>query len=136
MKLAEMIKLGMKGFKPSDIKQINESGMSTDEIISLAESGYSITEVNELISMAGNDESLQPGNEALTDQHGPADPAGNEGDKQTDEYKQQIADQNAELEKLKKTLEAVQNQNSRKNLGSADPEDSEKQLQEIFKNIY
>ena len=33
MKLTDMIKMGMKGFKPSDIKQINESGISTEEVI-------------------------------------------------------------------------------------------------------
>ena len=36
MKLTDMIKMGMKGFKPSDIKQINESGIPTEEVIKLA----------------------------------------------------------------------------------------------------
>ena len=64
MKIADMIKLGVKGFKPSDIKTINESGIDTESIINLAENGYSVTDVSELISLAQTSaESLQPGNE-------------------------------------------------------------------------
>ena len=136
MNLIEMVKLGVNGFKPSEIKKINESGIATDDIISLAKNGYSADDVNELITMASQQTgSVQLGNDEHTEPSGPADPSGYESDKQA-EYIEKINAQEAELEKLKKTLEAVQTQNSSKNLGGAEPKDPRKDVQEIFKQIY
>lgn len=136
MKLADMIKLGMNGFKPADIKQLTGSGVSTDEIISLAKNGYSVSDINELISLSGNSEEVQPGNNGPTEPQGPADLPGNEGAKVEADYIEKINAQEQELAKLKSTLEAVQNQNAARNLGGADPEDPREQLQAIFKGIY
>lgn len=136
MKLSEMLKLGFKGFKPSDIKTINESGINTDEVIKLAESGYSIADVNELISLAGNDESVQPGNEAPADQQGPVDHAGSEGEESENNYNEKLSAQSQEIESLKAQLKAVQLQNSTRNLGGAEPKDPRKEVQEIFRQIY
>ena len=135
MNLAEMIKLGVKGFKPADIRKINESGIPTDQIIDLAKNGYSTADVNELISLAGESEEVQPGNNEKHEPSGPVVPQENEGDKQ-DDYKEKYETQAAELEKLKKSLKEVQDQFASQNLGPADPEDPRKQVQEIFKNIY
>lgn len=136
MKLADMIKLGMNGFKPADIKQLTGSGVSTDEIISLAKNGYSVSDINELISLSGNPEEVQPGNNEPPEPQGPADLSGNEGAKVEADYIEKINAQEQELAKLKSTLEAVQNQNAARNLGSAGPEDPREQLQAIFKGIY
>ena len=136
MKLADMIKLGVNGFKPADIKQLTGSGVSTDEIINLAKSGYSVADINELISLSGTDESLQPGNDGSADPDGPKDLPGNEGAGSENDYIEKIKTQEQELANLKKTLEAVQNQNASRNLGSADPEDPRQKVQEIFKGIY
>ena len=135
MKIAEMIKLGVKGFKPSDIKQINESGIGTDEIISLAENGYSAKDVNELITLAQESGAVQPGHDEPIAAQEPAQLSGHEGEK-TVYDNEEIKAKDAEIEKLKKTLEAVQNQNSSRNLGPAEQKDPREEIREIFKGIY
>ena len=136
MKLADMIKLGMNGFKPADIKQLTGSGVSTDEIISLAKNGYSVTDINELITLSGQAEEVQPGNDGHSEPQGPADLPGNEGAKVEADYIERINTQEQELAKLRSTLEAVQNQNAARDLGGAGPEDPREKLQAIFKGIY
>ena len=136
MNILDMVRLGVSGFKPADIKKINESGINSDDIISLAKNGYSAADVNELISMASQEaEKVQPGHDERADQQGPADPSGHEGDKEA-EYIEKLKAQEAELEKMKKTLEAVQNQNSQRNLGGTEPQDSLEKVHEIFKTLY
>ena len=135
MKIAEMIKLGVKGFKPSDIKQINESGIATDEIISLAENGYSASDVNELITLARESGAVQPGNDEPKAAQEPAQLSGHEGE-QAAYDNEELKAKDAEIEKLKKTLEAVQNQNSSRNLGPAEQKDPREGIREIFKGIY
>lgn len=135
MKIAEMIKLGVHGFKPSDIKQINGSGIATDEIISLAENGYSVSDVNELITLAQESGAVQPGNDEPKAAQEPAQLSGNEGEKAV-YNNEEIKAKDAEIEKLKATLALVQNQNSTRNLGPTEPKDPRKEIQEIFKGIY
>lgn len=136
MKIAEMIKLGAKGFKPSDIKELSGSGMSTDDVIKLAESGYSVADVKELISLAGSEENIQPQDTGADDQQGPADPSDNGGDNGRPDYKAMYEAQEVELVKARKSLETLQQQNSRRNLGGAEQKTSRDKVQEIFKNLY
>lgn len=140
MNIAEMIKLGVKGFKPSDIRSINDSGIETKDIISLAESGYKAADVNELIAFAkenaqptAEQPAVQPGSQEL-EPHGPADtPA--QGEEKPD-YDKQLTDQSAEIAKLKQQLAAAQKANSQQNLGSAEPVNPRSAVQEAFKQIY
>ena len=135
MKLTDMIKLGIKGFKPSDIKQINESGMPTDEVIKLAESGYSVSEVNELISLADKEPEVQPGNNEQNKPSGSvADSSGNEGEEAKNDKK--LQEQESEIEKLKQQLAMAQQANTQRNLGPADPQSAEDKVKEIFKQLY
>lgn len=137
MKLTDMIKLGVKGFKPSDIKQINESGIPTDEVIKLAESGYSISDVNELISLADKETGVQPGNNDAPDQHEPADEtSGNKGDDAGIENNRKLEAQEAEIEKLKAQLQNAQQKNTTQNLGPAKPVTNEAKVQELFRQLY
>ena len=135
MKLTEMIKLGMKGFKPAEIKQLNTSGIDTDEIIKLADNGYSLAEINELITLSGEEEKVQPGNEGEKEPVGPQETAGHKGEEQ-DDYIERINAQEKEIAELKKTLEAVQNRNASADIGKEEQIEPRKQLQEIFKSIY
>lgn len=132
MKLTDMIKMGMKGFKPSDIKQINESGIPTEEVIKLAENGYSVSEVNELISMADKEPEVQPGNSEQNNASGP-ESSGTEGEKTSEDI---VQEKESEIENLKKQLQAAQLQNTQRNLGSADPQSAEDKVKEIFKQLY
>ena len=133
MKIADMIRLGAKGFKPSDIREIGESGMSTDDVLKLAENGYSVAEVKELITLSGSEEEVQPGNEGPTDPSGPADPPGNDGAGKSED---KIKALEAELQKQTDALKAAQAANSQRNLGAPETMTAREQVQEIFKNIY
>ena len=132
MKLSEMIKLGLNGLKPADIKEINEAGISTDDAISLTKNGYSIADMKELITLAGTEEEVQPGNEVTTIQQGPAEPTENKGDNGNDD---KLKAQESEIEKLKTALKQMQEQNTTRNLGTVQ-EDPDQKLKEIFKGIY
>lgn len=137
MKIAEMIKLGAKGFKPSDIRDLSGSGMSTDDVIKLAENGYSVADVRELINLAGSEETVQPGNEEPTEQQGPAALSGNTGeDNGQPDYKETIKAQQDELDKLRRSLETLQQENSRRNLGGTEQKTSREKVQEIFRQLY
>lgn len=134
MKLTDMIKMGMKGFKPSDIKQINESGIPTEEVIKLAENGYSVSEVNELISMADKEPEVQPGNSEKNKASGPVpESSGTKGEKTSEDI---VQEKESEIENLKKQLQAAQLQNTQRNLGPADPQSAEDKVKEIFKQLY
>lgn len=136
MKITDMIKLGAKGFMPADIKELSGSGMSTDDVIKLAESGYSVADVKELISLAGSEETIQPTDTGAIDPQGPADPSDNAGDKGQPDYKAMYEAREAELEKARKSLETLQQQNSQRNLGGIEQKTSRDKVQEIFKNLY
>lgn len=135
MKIAEMIKLGAKGFKPSDIRELGASGMSTDDVIKLAENGYSVADVRELINLAGSEETVQPGNEEPTERQGPAALSGYTGEDQ-DDYKEKLKAQEDELARLRRSLETLQQENSRRNLGGAEPKPNREKVQDIFRQLY
>ena len=132
MKLSDMIKLGLNGLKPSEIKEINEAGITTDDAINLTKNGYSIADMKELITLAGDDEQVQPGNEEQKEPQGPAVSSEHEGDNGNDD---RLKAQEAEIEKLKTALKSVQEQNTSRNLGTLQ-EDPDQKLKEIFKGIY
>ena len=140
MNIAEMIKLGMKGFKPSDIRSINESGIETKDIISLAESGYKAADVNELIAFAKENAESKAEQPVVQPEKTEDNPQGHADHQDTGvdnvDYDKQLADQNAEIEKLKQQLAAAQRANSQQNLGGAEPENPRQKLQEVFKSIY
>ena len=140
MNIAEMIKLGMKGFKPSDIRSINESGIETKDIISLAENGYKAADVNELIAFAkenAKQTAEQPVVQPETSEDKPQEPAvQTEPGAGNVDYDKQLAEQNTEIANLKKQLAAAQRANSQQNLGSAEPVNPRSAVQEAFKQIY
>ena len=136
MNIVDMIKLGLSGYKPSDIKKLEGSGIDSDSIIGLAKNGYSVDDINELITMSKQSEEVQPGNNGQTAPEGPQELPGNKGEDKADKMEQLINEQSAEIENLKKTLEAAQRQNSTRNLGGAEPVDPRSAVQEAFKQIY
>ena len=96
--------------------------------------------MNELIAFAkenaqptAEQPAVQPGSQEH-EPHGPADtPA--QGEQKSD-YDKQLADQSAEIAKLKQQLAAAQKANSQQNLGGAEPVDPRQAVQNIFKEIY
>ena len=137
MGLADFIKLGSMGFKPSEIKGFKEQGIPTEQVVKLAENGYSVAEINELITLSGTDEQLQPGNGEQTPSAGPQVTPDNEGAKAEQQYKEQLEEMQKAKDELEKKLAAAQQANSSRNLASAaNMKTPREQVQEAFRGLY
>ena len=136
MGLADFIKLGSMGFKPSEIRELNKQGISTNEVAQLAENGYSVAEINELISLSGTDEKTTAGIQGADEQSGPIVPPANDGEKASADYKEALDAAQKEAEELKKKLLIAQEQNSRRNLGSVEQTTNREKVQEAFRGLY
>ena len=136
MKLTESIKLATMGFKPADIKRFGESEISTDEIIKLAESGYTVKEVNELITLTKEQNSVvQP--ETTVPTHEPESAPAPEGDHAAIDYKEQFETKSKELEEMKKQISGLQAELIHKDLsGGAQVPTPRQQFQEALKGLY
>ena len=137
MGLADYIKLGAHGFKPAEIRQFKEAGVSMDEVIRLSENGYSAADINELITLSGEGEQVQPGHEGEEKPHGPADASGHEGEEDKPDYKKEAEASQKEAEELKKKLADLQAKNSVRDLsGGATVKTAREQVQEAFRTLY
>lgn len=135
MDILKVIKLGTHGFKPADIKAINESGIDTDDVIKLAESGYSVNDVNELITLTKeeNTESIRRDDVAVVPDN--TDSIAREESKV--DYTKELAEKNAEIEKLTKQVSMLQNANAnRDRSGQLNIKSPRESLQEAIANIY
>ena len=136
MNLPNTIKLATMGFKPMDIKKFNESQISDEEIIKLAENGYSVKDVDELIASAQKEsETVQPEQTAPPEQE-PASAPDPQGDPASIDYKEKFEAQEEELKKLKQTISTLQNQLTHKNLGPVSQETPRQKFQEALKGLY
>lgn len=134
MELTKILKLGTMGFKPDDIKKIKSSGIETDEIIKLAENGYTVKDVNELITLTQETAvEVQPGNDA--EQLEP-EPQGTEGDTSKPDYKKDLEESRKENEDLRATVRKLQEQNAYKNLGPVEQESHEEQFKKALSTLY
>lgn len=123
MTILEAIKLGKKGLKPADVKSINEAGVPTDDVISLIDAGYSVNEMNELISLS-KEPSPEPTVE-LPDQP-----------KETERQKQVEDTKNAEIEKLQSQIKQMQIAAGSKRLEEAPQKSNADKLKDVLKSIY
>lgn len=144
MGLADYIKLGSLGFKPSEIKEFTKNqNITMSEIISLAESGYSAADINELISLNGAGESDTAGTQGADDRLGLNDPPEIDGARASADYKEQLeaaqkeaAQKEKEAEELKAKLLAAQQLNASRNLGGEPAKTNREQVQEAFRGLY
>ena len=109
--------------------------ITVKNFVKLAESGYSVSEVNELISLAYNEPEVQPGNEEQNNASGPVQGTAQEP-KVHEPSEDIVQEKESEIENLKKQLQAAQLQNTQRNLGPADPQCAEDKVKEIFKQLY
>lgn len=134
MKLTESLKLATKGFKPADIKQIEEAGINSDDIIKLAESGYSPADVNELITLAqGSSEDVQPKTKA---EEVPEASAGTGDHEAKDDLIKEIESKDEEIKNLQSKIAEIQNKNASKNLGGGEEKSNRQRIQEAFSTLY
>lgn len=113
MKISEMIGLAVSGYTASDIKELAEMQKENPDIIKLTKSGAKLSEIKDLMAMADAEEA-------------PAKSAGPEQTESvsTPDYKKMYEDQKAEIEKLKGTVSDIQKKNASEDIsGSAADKD-------------
>lgn len=114
MELLNMVKLGTMGFKPADIKQLGASGIDSEQIIELAKAGYQVTDVNELIKLAQEDQKPKP--DEKPDEK-PDNPSETAGDKDEPDNKT-LEDALKQIEEQKAIITKLQEKNAQKDLGT------------------
>ena len=136
MKLSNTIKLATMGFKPGDISSLSTLDIPEDQIIELAKSGYSVKDINELISLSSEKEaeSTEPSNIPPTSEPGSAE------DKKDEEasinYKELFEAKEQEVADLKASVLKLQNTITHKDLGPDESYDPRKEFQEVLRSIY
>ena len=131
MELAKTIKLATLG-----IKKVSESGINSDDLIKLAENGYSVADVDELITLT------QQEPEKTTPENNPdSNTVPDESTVKTSEdasikYKEELDASAAKIKELESKIKAIQNENAGKSLNSTPAKTPREQVQEIFKQIY
>ena len=136
MELTKTIKLATLGFKPADIKKVSESGINSDDLIKLAENGYSVADVDELITLTQQEpEKKTPENNPDPKTVPDADTV-TPGDDASIKYKEELDASAKRIQELESMIKTIQNDNSSKALKSDPVKTPREQVQEIFKQIY
>ena len=129
------LKLAMKGFKPADIRRINEAGIDHESIIAMSEQGYTVKDVDELIKLASEEPGTTAGGNGQ-DNKEPEKPAETKPEPDTVNYKEELEKLKKELAESQETLKRIQDQNASKDLGGGEPEDPNKAVQAAFMGLY
>ena len=137
MKLTDSIKLAVKGYKPADIKRLDESGLDTDTILALSGAGYTVNDVDELINIASKGPEQQ---EPPKEPEGklPDNPDGQSGADDPDnvDYKQKFADTMKLLEESQQTIKKLQEQNASKSLTNPEQKTPKQMVDDALRNLY
>lgn len=129
------LKLAMKGFKPADIRRINEAGIDHESIIAMSEQGYTVKDVDELIKLASEEPGTTAGGNGQENDE-PEKPAETKPEPDTVNYKEENEKLKKELAESQETLKRIQNQNASKDLGGGQTEDPNKAVQAAFMGLY
>lgn len=138
MKLTDSIKLAVKGYKPADIKRLDESGLDTETILQLSGAGYSVTDVDELINIASDGRKAEGSNNNDTSNDEPdANDVSNKEEKPDDvDYKKMFEESQKMLTESQELVKKLQDMNASKNLGSASVKSPRELVDEALKNLY
>jgi hypothetical protein len=130
MGITDYIKLGMLGIKPAEIKELKEKELTMDQIVGLAEKGYTPADMAALAELASETPEDKPTPE-------PDKKTGEPDDKSKQSEDKQKTEENQELLKAQQLILKLQNQLAGKDLSGGKPEKSNREkVQDIFRNIY
>ena len=122
MNIGDIVTLKIKGFSNADLKEIDKISKETPEILELAKSGTSLTEINELLQMAA-----EPVKDDTNTNTPPGDP----------QNKPETTPEIAELEKIieeqKKQIETYQRLSQSANVGSV--KSNEDKMKDLISDI-
>ena len=133
MELLNMVKLGTMGYKPADIKEINASGIDSEQIIELAKAGYKATDVSELIKLAQEEPKPKPEEKPDEKPDNPSETAG--ADSEPDN-KQKLEDALKQLEEQKAIISKLQSKNASKDLGQPETAKPEDVFRNALREVY
>ena len=120
MNVKDITALLAKGYKPADIKSVGDMAKENKEIIELAKSTTSLDELKTLAELVGEDTAGESDN-SLASNDSIADNNLERGESDsTPNYKELLEKSQKEVEELKKKVEKMQGDNTRKdNSGNA-----------------
>lgn len=128
MGITDYIKLGMLGIKPAEIKELKEKELTMEQIVGLAEKGYTPADMAALAELASETPEDHPTPEPDKKTGEPDDKP-----KQPEDKKEE----NQELLKAQQLILKLQNQLAGKDLSGGKPEKTNREkVQDIFRNIY
>ena len=121
MKLGEILKCARAGVSTDDVKAIQAlDNVSVDDALDLIKAGYKADDLKELVT----DEETAPKDEESTPKDDETPPE--------DEEKKRLQ---TELDKAKKDLEQAQLNNTKKDVGTGEKPNSEKELEKLFAEL-
>ena len=136
MKLTDSIKLAVKGYKPADIKRLDESGLDTDAILALSGAGYTVNDVDELINIA----SKGPEQQEPTKEPGenlPDNSTGQIGEESDSvDYKAKLDETLRLLEESQQTIKRLQEANASKSLTNPEQKTPKQMVDDALRNLY
>ena len=136
MKLTDSIKLAVKGYKPADIKRLDESGLDTDTILALSGAGYTVNDVDELINIA----SKGPEQQEPTKEPGenlPDNSTGQIGEESDSvDYKAKLDETLRLLEESQQTIKRLQEANASKSLTNPEQKTPKQMVDDALRNLY
>ena len=138
MKLTDSIKLAVKGYKPADIKRLDESGLDTETILQLSGAGYSVTDVDELINIASDGRKAEGSNNDVSNTDEPDNNDTSNKDEKSDDvdYKKMFEESQKMLTESQELVKKLQDMNASKNLGGASVKSPRELVDEALKNLY
>lgn len=134
MELLNMVKLGTMGFKPADIKQLNASGIESEQIIELAKAGYQVTDVNELIKLAQEEPKPKPEEKPAEEPDKPAETAGAKDE--LDDIQKELEETKKKLAEQTEALKKAQSKNASQNLGAGQQKSATELVKESLRTLY
>lgn len=121
MKLGEILKCARAGVSTDDVKAIQAlDNVSVDDAIDLIKAGYKADDLKELVT----DEETAPKDEESTPKDEETPPE--------DEEKKRLQ---TELDKAKKDLEQAQLNNTKKDVGTGEKPNPERELEKLFAEL-
>lgn len=137
MKLTDTIKLATKGFKPADIRRFDENGLDSETILALSGAGYSVNDVDELITMASEGQKTEePKKEP--DSKMPDNELGHSGAETPDDvdYKAKFEEVQKKLEETNNMVKKLQDLNASKNLQNEPAKSPREMVDDALRNLY
>lgn len=124
MKFGEIVKLTTAGYKPADIRELDNIIKETPDALTLALNGSSLSDVKELMTLAAGEEPEKGG--AGNPEQGKRDPE--------PDYKQMYEELKAKSDTLEQTIKDIQSNNQRKDQ-SGNVITEEQQVAEIIQSF-